>query len=101
MSGEGADLSCPAGTREATDGRIWKSTHKGFKIRVDRVFTCEVTGASFVLELSGTVVFGEGCAKNCTWKLRDSTGLDPAPKGHGDIVSNSALGETYVGSVKG
>ena len=68
---------------------------------MDRTFTCDGTGASFVLELRGTIVFGEGCAKSCTWKLKDSTGLDPAPKGSGDIVALTPLGESYIGSIKG
>jgi hypothetical protein len=101
VSGEGAALLCPAGTWEAREARIWSSSDTGFKIRVDRLFTCDNTGETFLLELRGTIVFGEGCAKNCTWKLKDSTGFDPAPKGQGDIVALSALGESYVGSIRG
>lgn len=81
--------------------KIWNETDNGFKIRVDRVSTCD-TGETFVLELRGSIIFGEGCAQNCTWKLKDSTGFDPAPKGSGDIVSLPPFGgEDYVGSIKG
>jgi hypothetical protein len=100
VSGEGAALLCPSGTWESGEGRFWDRDN-GFKISVERTFTCDGTGETFVLELTGTIVFGEGCSKNCTWKLKDSTGFDPAPKGRGDIVGLSPLGESYVGSIKG
>lgn len=102
VEGEGAGLLCADGVWESGVAKFWNETDNGFKIRVDRLFTCDDTGATFVLELKGTIIFGEGCAKNCTWKLKQSTGLDPAPKGSGDIVSLPPFGgEDYVGSIKG
>jgi len=98
VSGEGADLLCPVGTWEAVGAKFWNWTDSGFKIAAERLFTCE-SGETFLLELRGTIVFGEGCL-GCTWKLKQSEGFDEAPKGSGDIVVLSPAGESYVGFIK-
>ena len=97
VAGEAARLLCASGTWQADAARFWNWRDEGFKIRVDRVFTCgDGSERGFVLELRGTIVLGEGCVGNCIWKLKESTGFDPAPFGNGAIVGGEA-GEGYAG----
>lgn len=105
VRGEAAPFLCESGTLESTNTRIEWLTEDTFKIWQDKVLTCDVTGQVMVLELQNTIVLGEGGVPGKgTWKLRDSTGFDPAPKGKGEIVAlESAPGEVheaYVGSVQ-
>lgn len=95
VTGDAAVHLCASGTFASGDARIWWQTDESFKIQLDRTFTCEGTGQSFVLELSGTIVINVGNIKPA-WKLKDSSGFDPAPKGKGDMQVGD-FGETYVG----
>lgn len=53
----------------------------------DKVLTCEDTEQVLVLELKNTIVIGQGgIPGKGTWKLKDSTGFDPAPRGKDEIV---------------
>ncbi len=104
VRGEAADYLCPAGTLESANTRIQWLAEDTFKIWQDKVLTCDGTEQVFVLELTNTIVIGEGGVPGKgTWKLKDSTGFDPAPKGKGEItVVESEPGvfvEAYVGLV--
>jgi len=57
-----------------------------------------------VLELKNTIVIGQGgIPGKGTWKLKDSTGFDPAPRGKDEIVvvesEPGVFVEAYVGWV--
>ncbi len=104
VHGEAADFLCLSGTLESANTRIEWLTEDTFKIWQDKVLTCDDTAQVFVLELKNTIVLGQGgIPGKGTWKLKDSTGFDPAPKGKGEIVvvasTPDELREAYVGSV--
>ena len=102
VNGGGAfGSTCPSGTFEP-DGSprfLWIADDT-FIIWADHVFTCTDSGATFVLELKNTIVVEQGgIPGRGTWKLKDSTGFDSPPKGHGQILWGE-LGETYHGFVR-
>jgi hypothetical protein len=104
VRGQAAEFLCPSGTLESANTRIEWLSEDTFKIWQDKVLTCEGTEQVFVLELKNTIVIGQGgIPGKGNWKLKDSTGFDPAPKGKGEIVvvesEPGVLVEAYVGWV--
>jgi len=104
VQGEATQFLCESGTLESANTRIEWLSEDTFKIWQDKVLTCEGTEQVFVLELKNTIVIGQGgIPGKGTWKLKDSTGFDPAPKGKGEIVvvgsTPTELREAYVGLV--
>ncbi len=99
VRGEAAEFLCPSGTLESANTRIEWLSEDTFKIWQDKVLTCDGTEQVFVLELKNTIVIGQGgIPGKGTWKLKDTTGFDPAPKGKGEIVVLE-MREAYVGLV--
>lgn len=96
VSGDAAGFLCDSGTWISTSTRLWFISEDTFKIKAERKFTCDL-GETFVLELKNTIVLGEGgIPGKGTWKLKESTGFDPAPKGKGEILVGDG-GEVYEG----
>ena len=92
---------CPSGTfgGDASARLLWIADDT-FIIWADHVFMCEGSDRTFVLELKNTIVILEGgIPGRGTWKLKDSTGFDSPPRGHGQILWGDP-GETYHGFVK-
>jgi len=84
---EAAEFLCPFGLLESANTRIEWLSEDTFKIWQDKVLTCEDTEQALVLELKNTIVIGQGgIPGKGTWKLKDSTGFDPAPRGKDEIV---------------
>jgi hypothetical protein len=102
VQGEAAGFLCESGMLESANTRIVWLADDTFKIWQDKVLTCDGTAQVMVLELKATIVIGQGMIPGKgTWKLKDSTGFDPAPKGKGEIVfvgsTPDELREAYVG----
>ncbi len=105
VRGEAAGFLCESGILESMNTRIKWLADDTFKIWQDKVLTCDGTAQVMVLELKATIVIGQGLIPGKgTWKLKDSTGFDPAPKGKGEIVfvgsTPDELREAYVGYLR-
>lgn len=104
IEGDAAPFLCESGTLESANTRFEWLSEDSFKIWQDKVLTCDETGQVMVLELKNTIIIGQGDLGKGSWKLKDSTGFEPAPRGKGEIVVvTSPSGEpreAYVGEVQ-
>lgn len=92
--------TCPLGTFEPdASARLLWIADDTFIVWADHVFTCADPDMTFVLELKNTIGPEGAIPGRGTWKLKDSTGFDSPPKGHGQILWGFQ-GETYHGFVK-
>jgi hypothetical protein len=101
VEGEAGPYLCPSGTWPATNTVFYWQTEDRFRLTQDKVFSCD-TGETFVLELRAKIIANQGVIPgHGTWKLRDSTGFDPALVGKGTIGAGpSDLSETHEGLLK-